>query len=89
MPAIGEAGAPGAEISTWWGLLAPAGMPQPLLDKLNAEIGGIIRQPESTQRLSAEGAEPWILSSAEFAAVIAKEIEKWTRVAREAGIHAE
>ena len=89
VPALGEAGAPGAEISTWWGLLAPAGIPQALLAKLNAEIGGIIRQPESTQRLSAEGAEPWIMSSGEFAAVIAKEIEKWTRVAREAGIHAE
>jgi tripartite-type tricarboxylate transporter receptor subunit TctC len=89
VPAIGEAGAPGAEISTWWGLLAPAGMSQALLAKLNAEIGGIIRQPESTHRLSAEGAEPWIMSSGEFAAVIAKEIEKWTRVAREAGIHAE
>ena len=89
VPAIGEAGAPGAEINTWWGLLAPAGMPQPLLARLNGEIGGIIRQPESTQRLSAEGAEPWILSSSEFASLIGKEIEKWTRVAREAGIQAE
>ena len=89
VPAIGEAGAPGAEISTWWGLLAPAGVPAPLLARLNAEIAAILRQPESTQRLSTEGAEPWILSSAEFAAVIGKEIEKWTRVAREAGIQSE
>ncbi len=89
VPAIGEAGAPGAEISTWWGLLAPAGVPPPLLAKINAEIAGILRQPESAQRLSAEGAEPWILTSAQFAGVISKEIEKWARVAREAGIRAE
>jgi tripartite-type tricarboxylate transporter receptor subunit TctC len=89
VPAIGEAGAPGAEISTWWGLLAPAGVPPPLLAKINAEIAGILRQPESAQRLSAEGAEPWILTSAEFADVIGKEIQKWTRVAREANIRAE
>jgi tripartite-type tricarboxylate transporter receptor subunit TctC len=89
VPAIGEAGAPGAEISTWWGLLAPAGLPAPVLAKLNAEIAVVLRQPESAQRLSAEGAEPWILSSAEFAELIRKEIEKWTRVAREASIRAE
>jgi len=89
VPAIGEAGAPGAEISTWWGLLAPAGVPAPVLAKLNTEIAAILRQPESAQRLSAEGAEPWILTSAEFAKVIRREIEKWARVAREADIRAE
>lgn len=89
VPAIGEAGAPGAEIGTWWGLLAPAGVPAPLLARLNAEIAAILRQPDSAQRLSAEGAEPWILTSAEFAGVIRKEIEKWTRVARESSIRAE
>jgi tripartite-type tricarboxylate transporter receptor subunit TctC len=89
VPAIGEGGAPGAEITTWWGLLAPAGVPAPLLTKLNAEIAGILRQPESAQRLSTEGAQPWITTSAEFAVVISREIEKWTRVAREANIRAE
>lgn len=89
VPAIGEAGAPGAEIGTWWGLLAPAGVPAPVLTKLNAEIAAILRQPESAQRLSTEGAEPWVLTSSEFAGVIRKEIEKWTRVAREANIRVE
>lgn len=86
---IAEGGTPGAEISTWWGMLAPAGVPAALLAKLNTEITGITRQPESARRLSAEGAEPWPLSSAEFGRVINSEIEKWTRVAREANIRAE
>ena len=89
VPAIGEAGAPGAEIAIWWGMLAPAGVPPALLGRLNSEIGSILREPEAAKRLGAEGAQPWILSSAEFAKVLASEIDKWTRVAREAGIRSE
>ena len=89
VPTIAESGAPGYEIATWWGMLAPAGVPAPIVSKLNTEIGGIITQPDSAQRLAAEGAEPWPLSSEAYAKVIQSEIEKWTRVAREAGIRAE
>ncbi len=89
VPTIAESGAPGYEIATWWGMLAPAGVPAPIVGKLNTEISGIITQPDSAQRLAAEGAEPWPLSSAAYAKIIQSEIEKWTRVAREAGIRAE
>ena len=88
-PAIGEAGAPGAEISTWWGILAPAGVPAAVVTKLNNEIAAILVEPESGQRLAAEGAEPWPMTSAAYARLISTEIEKWTRVAREANIRAE
>ena len=86
VPTIAESGAPGAEISAWWGVLAPAGVPAPLLTRLNGEIGRILREPDSAQKLVAEGAEPWITTSAQFARVISTEVDKWTRVAREAGI---
>ena len=89
VPTIAEAGAPGADISAWWGVLAPAGLPSALLARLNAEIAGILREPETAKRLAAEGAEPWALSSAEFARLMENEVEKWTRIAREAGIRAE
>jgi len=89
VPSISEAGAPGAEISTWWGILGPAGMPVPTTAKLNAEIGAIVRQQESRERLETEGAEPWPLSSAEFARMMSAEIDKWQRVAREANIRAD
>ncbi|MEO7726942.1 MAG: tripartite tricarboxylate transporter substrate binding protein [Burkholderiales bacterium] len=89
VPAIGEAGAPGAEISTWWGILAPAAVPGAIVTRLNNEIAAILVTPESAQRLAAEGAEPWPLSSAAFGRVIGDEITKWTRVANEANIRAD
>ena len=88
-PTIGEAGAPGAEISTWWGILAPSGMSQAIETRLNNEIAAILVTPESAQRLAAEGAEPWPLTSAAFSRVMSSEIDKWTRVAREARIRAD
>ena len=88
-PTIGEAGAPGAEIATWWGILAPAAVPAAIVAKLNNEIAVILLQPESAQRLAAEGAEPWPMTSASYAQLIKTEIEKWTRVAREARIRAD
>ena len=86
---IGEAGAPGAEISTWWGILAPAGVSGAIMTRLNNEIAAILVTPESARRLAAEGAEPWPQTSAAFSRVITSEIEKWTRVARDTGIRAE
>ncbi len=80
---------PGFEAATWWSFTAPAGLPGPIRNRLNAEITGILNQPESAQRLSAEGAEPWPLSSVAFTQVLHSELEKWTRIAREIGIRAE
>ena len=85
-PAIGEAGAPGAEISTWWGIIAPAAVPAAIVTRLNNEVAAILVTPESAQRLAAEGAELWPLTSAAFSRVMTSEIEKWTRVARDAKI---
>jgi tripartite-type tricarboxylate transporter receptor subunit TctC len=87
-PPIAET-VPGYEVSTWWGVLAPPGLPAPILKRLNAEITAILNQPESAQRLAAEGAEPWPLSSAEYAKVLQSELDKWTRVAQEVGIRAD
>ena len=80
---------PGYEAITWWSITAPAGLPASVLKRLNTEIVTILNQPESAQRLSAEGAEPWPLSSEAFTKVLQAELEKWTRVAREIGIRAE
>jgi tripartite-type tricarboxylate transporter receptor subunit TctC len=88
VPPIAES-VPGFEAVTWWAVTAPAGLPAPILARLNSEIVGILNQPESAQRLSAEGAEPWPLSSAAFTQVLHSELEKWTRVARDIGIRAE
>ena len=64
-------------------------MPAAIVAKLNTEIGAILAQPESAQRLAAEGVEPTPMAGAEFTRVLAAEVEKWTRVAREANIKVE
>lgn len=89
VPPIAESGAPGYEIQTWWGILAPARVPSAVVARLNEEINAILRQPDSAKRLEAEGAEPLPMSSGQFARVIAAEVDKWTRVAREANIRAD
>jgi tripartite-type tricarboxylate transporter receptor subunit TctC len=86
VPTIAEAGVPGYEISTWWGVLGPAGLSPATVRTLNSEMSGIITQPDAMQRLEAEGASPWPMPPADFGRVIATEIEKWRRVAREANI---
>jgi len=86
VPTVIESGVPGYESSIWWGILAPAGVPEPIADKMNAEITSVLREPEIARRLSNEAAEPWVMSREEFQKIIVSDIAKWTRVAKEAGI---
>ena len=81
-----EAGVKGYESATWYGLLAPAGTPADIVNKLNTEVVAILKSPEMNERLSREGADPVGNSSAEFAKYIQAEIEKWRKVIRAAGI---
>ena len=89
MPTIAESGLPGYYDSVWFGLLGPAGMPGPVVNRLNAEVGAILKDPEMVKRLESDGAEPVIALPETFAKLIASDIEKWGRVAREAGIRTE
>jgi tripartite-type tricarboxylate transporter receptor subunit TctC len=89
VPTIAEAGVPGFEVSNWWGILAPAATPQPVLDRLYKEISAILESPDTRKRFELEGAEAARMTSAEFAAFVTQETQKWTRVVKEAGIKAE
>lgn len=89
VPTLAESGAPGYEMNTWWGVLGPAAMPAAIVARLNSDIAAILAQPESAKRLEAEGAAPSPLPSAEFTRRLGTEIEKWTRVARDANIKVE
>ena len=89
VPPISEAGVPGYAMSTWWGVIAPAAVPAPIADKLNREIAAVLATPESKQRLDSNGAEVATMSRAAFGKLLASEVEKWKKVAREAGIKAE
>ena len=89
VPTIAEAGVPGFEVSNWWGILAPAGTPEPALDRLYKEIAAILDSPETRKRFELEGAEVVGMKPQEFAAFVTQETEKWTRVVKEAGIKPE
>jgi tripartite-type tricarboxylate transporter receptor subunit TctC len=70
----------------WYGLLAPAGTPPAIVARLNAEALRSLRSDEMKERLAADGAEPQGSTPEEFGALIRSELDKWTRVARAAGI---
>ena len=86
LPTMIEAGVKGYESATWYGLLAPAGTPPDIVAKLNAEVVAILKQPETHERLSKEGADPVGNTPAEFGKFIQSEIEKWRKVIKTAGI---
>jgi tripartite-type tricarboxylate transporter receptor subunit TctC len=89
VPTVAEAGVPGYEATNWWGILAPAGTPQPVIDRLHAELAAIVASAETKKRLETEGAEGRQMSQADFGRFIADETTKWARVVKEAGIRAE
>ena len=85
MPAIGEI-VPGYEATQWFGLMAPAGTPRPIIDRLHQDSVKALRSPEVIKQLSGEGAQIIASSPEEFNAYIRSETEKWARVIKAAGI---
>ncbi len=80
---------PGYSFGIWWGMLAPAGTPPAVVQRLNSEINKIVEGPEMKAFLLREGAEPAGLTPAQFAAQIQREIPYWQKVAKDAGISTE
>lgn len=89
LPTISESGVPGYDGAIWWGILAPAGVPEPIVTKLNSEINTIMRDPAMTKRLSAEAAEPVATAPRAFGELIVNDLAKWSRIAKQANIRAE
>ena len=86
VPSIAEAGLPGYEATQWFGLLAPAGTPRPIIDRLYQESSRALRSAEMKERMTAEGLEVVGSTPEEFASYIRSETEKWTQVIKAAGI---
>jgi tripartite-type tricarboxylate transporter receptor subunit TctC len=89
IPTIAEAGVPTYESVNWWGLVAPAGTPPAIVEKLHREIAAVQDNPEVQQQFANEGASVVKMSTAEFAQHMVKEMNKWERVVKEGGIKAE
>jgi tripartite-type tricarboxylate transporter receptor subunit TctC len=86
VPSIAEAGLPGYEATQWFGLLAPAGTPRPIIDRLYQESSRALRSADMKERMTAEGLEVVGSTPEEFASYIRSETEKWTQVIKAAGI---
>jgi tripartite-type tricarboxylate transporter receptor subunit TctC len=86
VPTISEAGVPGYETTIWLGIMAPAGTPKPIVDKLNAAINEMMKQPELLANWAKQGAVPMHMSSEQFGELLRKDIEKWAKVVKDAGI---
>jgi tripartite-type tricarboxylate transporter receptor subunit TctC len=80
---------PGYEARGWNGILAPAGTPKSVIDRLHREIVNIVRSPDFNQVLASEGATPVGNTPAEFDAVIRADVKKWAKIIKEAGIRAQ
>ena len=80
VPPVAEAGVPGYEAMQWYGLLAPAGTPAAVVERVHAEAMVALRSPEMKARLASDGAEPLGTTPAEFGAFIRRELDKWARV---------
>ncbi len=89
VPTIAEAGVPGYEANNWWGILAPTGTPQTIVDRLHKELSVILTSAETQKQFTTQGAEVDEVGPAEFGRYIASETAKWARVVKEAGIKAE
>jgi tripartite-type tricarboxylate transporter receptor subunit TctC len=89
VPTFAEAGVPGYESIGWFGVVAPAGTPAAVVNRLNAELQSALNDPEIRRRIVASGAEPMPGSSSEFRGIIESEILKWARVIKVSGARIE
>ena len=85
LPTLSEAGVPGYAADSWYGLLAPAGIPKPLVAKLHADLTGILRAQDLRDRFTALGLEPVGGAPDAFGTYIRQEIAKWAEVVKVSG----
>jgi tripartite-type tricarboxylate transporter receptor subunit TctC len=82
LPTIAESGVREYDFSTWYGLLAPAGTPRAIVARLSEEAAKILDEPETRERFASDGIEPLKSSPDEFAAFLARDIERWAKVVK-------
>jgi tripartite-type tricarboxylate transporter receptor subunit TctC len=89
IPTIAEAGVPGYDAGVWYSLLAPAGTPRAIIDRLNRETIAVLNKPEFTKLLVENAIDPIGSTPEELAQYIKTEIDKWAKVVKEGGIRLE
>ena len=89
LPTFTEAGLPGLDIRNWYGILAPAGTPQPIIDKLSAEIAKILALHDVKEKLAGQGLEPFVSTPEQFAALMKASIASYTKIIKATNIKLE
>jgi tripartite-type tricarboxylate transporter receptor subunit TctC len=86
VPTSAEAGLPGYLMSVWAGVVAPAGTPQPVVDRIHAFVAAMLKDDAAIKRMAAAGLDPMPMSQAAFAAFVKAEYGRWERIVRDAGV---
>src|SRR6187401_1395679 len=89
LPTIAEAGVPGYDVDPWYGVIAPAGVPRAIIEQLNTAFARALNAPDVREKFMLQGLEPRASTPGEFSGLIEKEIAKWSKVVRDAGIKAD
>ncbi|MNT54399.1 Tripartite tricarboxylate transporter family receptor [compost metagenome] len=85
VPAIAEMGYPNFDVSPWWGILAPANTPRPVVDKTNADVAKILQTEASREFFRNQGADTLITSPDKFHAMLESDVVKWAKVVKASG----
>jgi hypothetical protein len=86
IPSFAQAGLPGFEINSWNAIFVAAGTPRPLVERLSAQIGKILTQPDVKEKLAAQGQEPWFQGADQFGATLAADRQKYAAIVKAANI---
>ena len=89
LPTMSEAGVPGYDATSWYGILGPAGLPRELVMRLNGELARILHSADIKERFAAMGIEPVTGTPEAFASYIREQVVKWSQVARSSGVELE
>jgi tripartite-type tricarboxylate transporter receptor subunit TctC len=89
VPTVAEAGVPGYEATSWFGMFAPAGTPAPVVTKLNLALAKVLSDADVKKKLAEQGAEPYAEKPEQFAEFIRKETAKWSQVVKASGASAD
>ena len=87
-PTIAEGGVKNFDVNPWWGIFGPAGLPSQIVSKINADLAAVLKEPDTLEVLAKQGGTPLVSTPEDFRNLLTKDIEKWAKTIKAAGIKA-